>query len=105
MGYSCSTAASKTMQALYDLHKASGHAGCFRYRGELYFMEHSRVEHADGSVTGRVNQITKWDYQLGSGWSVPVGSFKIRGADGLLERAPASLKYLMQLVLRNEVKP
>ncbi len=90
MGWSCALDASRKLNELLAKHDDRG---TFTFEGQKYFMEPSRKEHGDGSVTGRVNRIIEWDDEAGSGWSVSVGYFHI-APNGKLTRTPRALRAL-----------
>ena len=55
MGWSCTSAASKTMHRWMDeCLKQTDTQNAFIENGERRFWENDRVEHADGAITGEV---------------------------------------------------
>lgn len=61
----------------------------FEIRGQRYFWEISRKEHADGAITGTIYRMlpVAGDKHM----CLPAGSFRING-DGTVKRGPALLK-------------
>lgn len=92
MGYSCAAAAGDTLRALDAVCIAqTGTSNTYiGNNGDRYFYETSRVEHADGAITGSV-------YRLAIDWTnlddttsevaYPAGNFRIDG-EGVVTRWP-----------------
>ena len=83
MGYSCTAAASKTLELLMYAVKGNtnGPTNSWTFDGENYFYEIGR-ENYDYSITGSVFKM------VGRNLSKKVGPFKI-SRDGILVRFPA----------------
>jgi hypothetical protein len=59
MGWSCSRAASFTMDAISDFcYKQEKSNNVFSSKGNKYFIEWSRREHADGAITGSIMKMS-----------------------------------------------
>jgi DNA-binding transcriptional regulator PaaX len=92
MGWSCNAAAHATLERWTAHCRAQTGMSNTYIVGEVrYFLETSRVEHADGAITGTVMRVTA---QVGdTSQCVRAGNFRIDG-DGAIVRAPAHLKAL-----------
>jgi hypothetical protein len=67
--------------------RSTGMSNTFTYKGDKYFFEHSRREHADGAITGTLNKF------VGENRCKTVGSLRIDG-DGKITRGLAFLRKL-----------
>jgi len=86
MGYSCSAAAHETLRTLDVVCLSqTGTSNSYIGRdGHEYFYETSRVEHADGAITGSV-------FQMIEGFAHSSGNFRIAG-DGKVTRWPTAFQ-------------
>ena len=76
---------------------STGIQNVFEANGQRYMWEHSRKEHGDGAITGRI-----WRF-LPDERITPNGSFRIEG-DGSITRAPAFLKKASPTLAEIEAK-
>lgn len=100
MGWSCRADAGKTMDAwIAACVESTGSSNVYiTSDGTEFFWEASRIEHADGAITGSIfktirkptaEDLAKNPYL--AGWSVKAGTFRIN-PDGSIARAPKWLK-------------
>lgn len=75
MGFSCTAAASDTMNRLTRACWAQTKSqNRFQVNGEFFFFEQDRTEHRDGSITGDIQK------EVGNDRCRKVGNFKIDAA-------------------------
>jgi hypothetical protein len=91
MGWSCRKEAGVVLDQWKQACIAnSGRANEFTHRGRTYFVEVSRKEHWDGSITGTIMRVTETRAD-GTTMAVPAGSWRIEG-NGTVTRAHSFLK-------------
>ncbi len=72
MGWSCSVKASNMMRLVSETCvEQTGNSNTYIKDGDKYFFEHSRTEHSDGSITGKIYKF------VSENECIPVGRFKI----------------------------
>jgi hypothetical protein len=95
MGWSCSKAASDTLQPLWDYCVRSNNNGnTWRGPGGVeFFAETSRREYDDGAITGHIVELgpAKPD---GARYGRKVGSFRVNG-DGTIARMPRVMRLAL----------
>lgn len=85
MGYSCTTAANRTVDKWSDFcFKQNGSSNTFESNGDSYFYEIGR-ENGDGAITGTIWKV------LIDGRCKRSGTFRVN-PDGTIARAPKILK-------------
>ena len=92
MGWSCRAEAAATMEKWSNKCRAnSGSSNVWGDRKGWYMFEASRVEHADGAITGTIMKFIGNPMGQDSCPASRVGSFRIN-PDGTIAKAPLFLK-------------
>jgi len=93
MGYSCTTAASRTEQLWVEACVLNGgfeSQNTWSDLGRTYFFERGR-ENADGAITGAIYKFVGSSNSIVTGTARKVGTYRIE-PDGTVTRAPRFLK-------------